>query len=127
MVDAVLDASALLAFLRGEPGSDRVAAVLDRACISSVNLAETYSKLIEYGKPLEAVIFHIRRLQIPIVSFDESQAEIAASFWKQSRAIGMSLGDRACLSLAMKLSVPALTTEQAWEKCELGARIVRIR
>lgn len=127
MVDAVLDASALLAFLRGEPGNDRVAAVLGKSCISSVNLAETYSKLIEYGKPLEAVIFHVRRLQIPVVEFDESQAEIAASFWKKSRTIGMSLGDRACLSLAMKLSVPALTTEQVWDKCDLGATIIKIR
>jgi len=73
------------------------------------------------------VIFHVKRLQIPVIAFDEVQAEIAASFWKKCRAVRMSLGDRACLSLAMKLSVPALTTEQAWDKCDLGAKIIRIR
>ena len=55
MADAVLDASALIAFLREEPGAEKVAKVLTRSCISGVNLAETLGKMVEYGKPLEAV------------------------------------------------------------------------
>jgi ribonuclease VapC len=55
VTEAVLDASALIAFLRNEPGGDLVAARLSRSCISAVNLAETISKLVEYGKPLDAV------------------------------------------------------------------------
>ena len=55
MAEAVLDASALLAFLRNEPGAEEVAAVLTLSCISAVNLAETISKMVEYGKPLDDV------------------------------------------------------------------------
>ena len=55
MTEAVLDASALIAFLRNEPGADEVAAVLTRCCISAVNLAETLGKMVEHGKPLGEV------------------------------------------------------------------------
>jgi ribonuclease VapC len=127
VAEAVLDASALIAFLRKEPGAEKVAAILTCSCISAVNLAETYGKLVEYGKPLDAVAHEVERLQIPVIPFDSEQAEIAASMWKKTRAVGMSLGDRACLSLAMKTGVPAFTTEGEWDKCSLGVRIVKIR
>jgi PIN domain nuclease of toxin-antitoxin system len=125
--EVVLDASALIAFLRNEPGADKVAAVLTQSCISAVNLAETFGKLVEYGKALEAVIYQVERLRIPVIPFDEEQARIAASLWKGTRAVGMSLGDRACLSLALKTSLPALTTENVWDKCGLDVGVVKIR
>jgi ribonuclease VapC len=127
VTSAVLDASALIAFLREEPGADRVGDVLTESCISAVNLAETYGKLVEYGKPLEAVAYQVERLQIPIIPFDAEQAQIAASLWNKTRSVGMSLGDRACLSLAMKTSLPAFTTEGEWQKCGLAVKIVKIR
>ena len=61
MAEAVLDASALVAFLRDEPGADKVAAVLAQSCMSAVNLAETISKMVEYGKPLDEVSYQIKR------------------------------------------------------------------
>jgi ribonuclease VapC len=127
VAEAVLDASALIAFLRREPGADKVAEVLARSCISAVNLAETLGKLVEHGKPLEATCYQVERLRVAVVPFDEEQARIAASLWKQTRKVGMSLGDRACLALALKASLPALTTEEKWTKCDLGVSIVRIR
>ncbi len=90
MAEAVLDASALIAFLRKEPGAEKVAAVLPRSCISAVNLAETLGKMIEYGKPLEETCYQVERLRIPVVPFDEEQARIAASMWKPTRGIGMA-------------------------------------
>lgn len=127
MAEFVLDASALIAFLREEPGAEKVEAVLTRSCISAVNLAETYGKMVEYGKPLEAVAYQVERLRIPVVLFDEEQARISASLWKASRAVGLSLGDRACLALALQTTLPALTTEREWEKCDLGVQVVKIR
>ncbi len=127
MTEAVLDASALLAFLRNEPGADKVAAVLSRSCISTVNLAETISKMVKYGKPLDAVAYQIERLRISVIPFDTEQAKLVASLWKATRAAGVSLGDRACLSLALKTSLPALTTERDWGKCGLAIEIVKIR
>ena len=127
MAEAILDASALIAFLRNEPGAAKVAKVLDKSCISAVNLAETCSKMIEYGKELEAVTFQIERLQIPVVPFDGEQAKNVASLWKRTRDVGMSLGDRACLALALKTSLPAFTTEREWSKCSLGVKVVKVR
>jgi len=58
---AVLDASALLAYLQGEPGAERVAEVLViGAAISSVNWAETLTKLAERGQDPEAVATQLR-------------------------------------------------------------------
>jgi PIN domain nuclease of toxin-antitoxin system len=101
----------------------KVSAVLTDACISTVNLAETPGKMTEYGKPLEAVAYQVGRLQIPVISFDDDQACLAASLLQSTRAIGLSLGDRACLALAVKTSLPALTTESAWAKANVGVRL----
>jgi ribonuclease VapC len=127
VAEAVLDASALIAFLRREPGAEKVADVLPRSCISAVNLAETLGKMVEHGKPLEATSYQVERLRIAVIPFDEEQARIAASLWKQTRSVGMSLGDRACISLALKTSLPAFTTEEAWGKSSLGIKLVKIR
>jgi PIN domain nuclease of toxin-antitoxin system len=127
VAEAVLDASALITFLRREKGADKVAGVLTRSCMSAVNLAETYAKLIEYGKPLEDVVYQVERLRIPVIPFDAELSQITASLWKPTRNAGLSLGDRACLALALKLSLPAFTAESAWEKCSVGVKIVEIR
>jgi ribonuclease VapC len=82
VAEAVLDASALLAFPRNEPGAAKVAAVLPLSCISAVNLAETISKMVEYGKPLDEVGYPIERLRIPAIPFDAVQAKIVTSLWK---------------------------------------------
>ncbi len=95
--------------------------------ISAVNLAETYSKMVEYGKPLDEVVYQVERLRIPVMPFDEEAAQIVASLWRQTRAVGMSLGDRACLALARQMSLPALTTEDEWLKCDVGVKVVKIR
>lgn len=127
MAEAVLDASALIAFIRREPGADKVAKILPQSCISAVNLAETLGKMVEHGKPLEETAYQIERLRIAVIPFDDQQARIAASFWKSTRQVGMSLGDRACLALALSASLPAFTAEEEWTKCDLGVEVVKIR
>ena len=127
MAEAVLDASALLAFLRNEPGAEEVAAVLKLSCISAVNLAETISKMVEYGKPLNDVAFQIERLRIPVIPFDAEHAKLVASLWKATRVVGLSLGDRACLALGLKTGLPVLTTERAWANIKIGVSVGVIR
>jgi ribonuclease VapC len=127
VAEAVLDASALIAFLRKEAGAEKVAEVLSRSCISSVNLAETLAKMVERGKRLEDVAYQIERLRIPVVAFDAEHAKIAASLWKSTRLAGLSLGDRACLALALQTGLPAFTTEAEWSKCDTGVKVVKIR
>jgi ribonuclease VapC len=127
MSEAVLDASALIAFLRKEKGAERVQETLASACISAVNVSETIAKLAEYGKSVEEISLHIDRLQIPVVPFDEEQARMAASLREPTRAVGLSLGDRACLALALQRGLPALTTETVWLGWDVGVKVVKIR
>jgi PIN domain nuclease of toxin-antitoxin system len=127
VAEAVLDASALLAFLQNEPGADQVEAVLTRSCISAVNLAEVLSKLVQYGKPLEAVTYQIERLRLPVIPFDAGDAKIVASLWPSTRASGLSLGDRACLSLGLRLALPVLTAERAWANLKIAVDVGIIR
>ena len=127
MTEVVLDASALLAFLRNEPGAEVVRPLLPRAALSAVNLAETYAKLVQYGQPLADTARLIARLRLRVVSFDVVQAQAAAALWHRTRAAGLSLGDRACLALALTLSVPAVTADAVWDNCEVGVRVVLIR
>ena len=127
MAEAVLDASALIAFLRDEPGADKVAEVLTRSCISAVNLAEVLSKMTEYSKPVDAVAYQIERLRIPVITFESEQAGIVASLWQATRAAGLSLGDRACLALGIYNQWPVMTTDRAWAKVDVGVKVEVIR
>jgi ribonuclease VapC len=51
MSDAVLDASALLALIFGEPGADKVADRIASCVLSTVNLSEVAAKMAERGTP----------------------------------------------------------------------------
>ncbi len=126
MPDAVLDASALLALLQDEPGSERVLATLPGALISAVNLSEVVAKLTETGMPA-ADIQRSLRLSIEVVPFDDELAVRAGLLRPVTRSAGLSLGDRACLALAASRSLPALTTDRAWKSVATGVEVVVIR
>jgi PIN domain nuclease of toxin-antitoxin system len=124
---AVLDASALLAFLRREPGCDRVAAVLGRAQISAVNLAEVVAKAIDRGGTLEAVADSLAPLPLRIAPFSSEDALISGSLRAATRSRGLSLGDRACLALGVKTGMPVLTTEGKWRDIGIDVNVEVIR
>jgi PIN domain nuclease of toxin-antitoxin system len=127
MTEAVLDASALTALVRGEPGAGRVAAVLTRACISAVSLAEAYGQLVGRGKAPVETVRQIARLRLHVVPFDEAQAAITASLCEPDRFAGLSLGERSCLALAIHLSLPVLTAQQSWPEHDLPIKVTRLR
>jgi len=110
----VLDASAVLALLKREPGAERVRAVLDRAILGAVNAAEVQSKLVDLGLSRHAAAARIRFLGCRIVAFSEDLAIEAGSLIEQTRSLGLSLGDRACLALARRERLPALTADRIW-------------
>jgi PIN domain nuclease of toxin-antitoxin system len=123
----VLDASALIALLRKEKGAAVVARHLEGAVVSAVNYSEVLKKTVETGGTIEAASAFIDGLQLRIVPFDHGQAAVAASLFPETRNKGLSFADRACLGLALELSLPALTTEGKWEECHTGVKVVRIR
>jgi len=124
MSKIVLDASALLALLNQEPGSQELTPELLRdATASTVNLAEVQTKLVREGlDPDEA--WELAHAPISeSESFTDEQAKIAGTLVRQTRPLGLSLGDRACLALAMSLGAPVYTTDKDWKKLKLGVLI----
>lgn len=127
VADVVLDASALLALLQHEPGHEKVAAVLDRSKVSAVNLAEAGSHLTNLGKPIAQARWALVNLNLHVVPFDDEQAMETARLRPLTRSLGLSLSDRACLALARLLRVPAMTTDRAWAKLNIGVQVRVIR
>lgn len=127
MSDFVLDASALLALLRAEPGANRVAEVLDRAVMSAVNLAEVATVLIRNGMPEADAISAVDGLGVEIASFDEVHSWSVGRLTLDRGARALSLGDRACLALAGSLDAPALTADRDWARLKLGVQVETIR
>lgn len=122
-----LDASALLALLHSEPGHEVIEQHLHQACISSVNWSETLQKVIAKGIQTDELREGLETLGLQIVSFTIEDAELTAHLWTQTRSIGLSLGDRACLALGLRLGVPVLTTDRVWSTLAIGVVINVIR
>ena len=133
MAVPVLDASALLAHLRDEPGADVVAAAIATgAAISTVNIAEVLSSEANRGTdPVRlAAELSSRGLldgALAVHPFTTADAIEAARLRPLTHAAGLSLGDRACLALAHRLDALALTADAAWARVELNIAITLIR
>jgi ribonuclease VapC len=123
----VLDASALLALLHAEPGATAVKEVVDRAAISSVNWSEVWQRSLARGVDLSGLRPGVEALGLEIVAFTTGDAERAADLSPQTRSLGLSLADRACLALASRLDRPALTADRSWLELDLSVEIQAIR
>jgi PIN domain nuclease of toxin-antitoxin system len=123
----ILDASALLALLNNETGSDLVRELLPDAIISTVNLAEVVTRLSLLGMPEEQIREVLTLLGLNIKSFDEEQAFRTGLLAAQTHSLGLSLGDRACLALASSTSATAVTSDRIWNDLDLGAKTQLLR
>lgn len=127
-VSCVLDASALLALLNDESGGQVVEPLLEEAAISSVNWSEVVQKSLARGADVEGLREDMEALGLHIVPFGAQDAESAAALWSKTRRAGLSLGDRVCLALALRFSLPVLTTDQAWsglKDLDISVRVIR--
>ncbi|CAN5530704.1 PIN domain-containing protein [soil metagenome] len=113
-MEYLLDASALLAWLNGERGAQHVEPILDRSAISTINLSEVLQKSINRGANVEGLRVDLEALGITFIPFEVQDAENAADMWIETRVLGLSLGDRACLATAGRLDIPAVTADGAW-------------
>ncbi len=114
MIVAVVDASALLALLLGEPGGDKVSAILDSSAVSAVNWSEIVAYYARDGASEQEIRQLIDPLPVERVPFGEPLSYIAGLLIPATRAAGLSFGDRACLALARQLGVKAMTTDRPW-------------
>ena len=110
----VLDASALLAMLLDEPGTERVKSVLDGAAMSAVNLAEIVSHYAKLGAARGDIEALLKPLPIMVIPADEALAYAAGMLRPVTLRFGLSLGDRCCLALARQLGAVAVTAERRW-------------
>ena len=127
MTSVVLDASALMALLRAEPGADAVAKSLGDAVISAVNFSEILKKTIERGGDSEPVAAFIRSLSVAIIPFDEQLAVTSAGLYPQTKEHGMSFADRACLALGIQRRAVVLTSERKMGLLKLPIKVTVIR
>jgi len=124
---AVLDASALLAYLQEEPGNDAVEEVLSESGISAVNWAEVLQKCVSRGVSIKGIREEVESLGLTIEPFTATQAETAGSIWRETMKQWLSLGDRACLAFGMDVGLPILTTDRVWNKLKIGLEIRVLR
>jgi PIN domain nuclease of toxin-antitoxin system len=123
----VLDASALLAYLQDEPGQEKVEAVLANAVMSSVNWAEVMQKSVAAGVDVEGMQQDVSALGLAILPFTADDADHAGRLWQQTRQHGLSLGDRACLTLGQILQAPVLTADRVWARLDLPVTVHLLR
>jgi PIN domain nuclease of toxin-antitoxin system len=127
MTKNILDASAVLAVLNGEPGAAVVLPLLAESALTAVNLAEVVTKLLEAGMTETAAMAAVRGLGIAeIVPFNDVLAWEAARLRLPTKSLGLSLGDRACLALAVQRKLPAVTADKEWAKLTF-CKVVVIR
>ena len=124
----VLDASAILAVIGAEPGAEKLTPdLLAHAVGSAVNLAEVQAKLVSRGWSSEQAWEDATSPVREVLTFDEAQARVAGDLVTETRHLGLSLGDRACLALGIALKVPVYTAEKAWKKLRVGVKVHVIR
>lgn len=123
MTSVVLDASALLAMLLGEPGAERVSAALDGALLGAVNLAEIVSHYAKLGASRDDIATLLAPLPVRVMPVDAGLSYDAGMLRPLTLKGGLSLGDRYCLALARREGIPAMTAERRWPNIASAARV----
>ena len=127
MSKVVLDASALLAVLRREPGREVVEPLLAGAAVSAVNYSEVIKKSVESGGQAQETRTLLRLMDLVVVPFDEAQAFQAGVLFGQTKVKGLSFADRACLGLGLLRMWPVMTTDRRFADVGLPMEIRVIR
>jgi PIN domain nuclease of toxin-antitoxin system len=127
MAEIVLDSSAVIAMLSGENGGVEVRPLIPRSLLSIVNLSEIAARLTQDGRSPQAVQAALDGFSWTISAFDKHQAMAAGLLRPATRRAGLSLGDRACLALALIHGLPVLTADRAWAKVDVGVEVRLIR
>jgi PIN domain nuclease of toxin-antitoxin system len=128
MAAVVLDASAVLAFLRAETGADAVLAHLGNAAISTVNLQEVIKELVLDGLAAETIRSILAGLHLDVLPHDEAAAFAAGVLVTRTKRYGRGLGDRTCLALGMTMAVPVVTADREWKNIQFdGLTLEHIR
>lgn len=124
---AVLDSSLVLAVLFDEPGGASVSDLCNGGLLSAVNLAEILTKLKQGGWDTDFAWDRVLDMGFEVCPYEAEQARLTSELIGQTRPYGLSLGDRACLALAIQRKATAYTTDKVWKSLSLGIEVNVIR
>jgi ribonuclease VapC len=121
----VVDASVVLAWLQDEPGADAAEPMLMEGVIGAANWSEVLQKARQHGAPTGIVGRLLASFGLAVVDVTAADAEVAADLWSQGSAL--SLADRLCLALGVRLGLPVATADAAWADVDDGPAVLVIR
>ena len=126
-MSVVFDSSAVLAVAFGENGAAVALRATRGAIMSAVNVTEVITRMIDEGASHSEALRSLQEINPAIRPFDESLAVEAGFLRAATRQYGLSLGDRACLALALRERIPVVTADRTWSQLDLGVDIQVIR
>ena len=123
----VFDSSALLTIAFQEDGADVAARYVHEGIMSAVNASEVVGKFVDLGFADDEARRALLAFGLTIRPFDEHCAMAAGLLRPATRKQGLSLGDRACLALAIRERVRVITADRAWARLDLSIDVQVIR
>ncbi len=120
----MVDASAVLAWLQDEPGSDDLESFLMEGVIGAANWSEVLQKARQHGIQPGAVARLLASFGLTVADVTAADGEQAASLWEPRTPL--SLADRLCLALALRLGEQVATTDGAWSRVPSGPKVIVI-
>lgn len=123
--EAVIDASVVLAWLQDEAGADEAEPLLMQGLIGAANWSEVLQKARQHGAPAEVVGRLLASFGLTVADVNAADAGLAADLWRQGSAL--SLADRLCLALGLRMQLPVATSDAAWTDVDSGPEVVLIR
>ena len=123
----VFDSSAVLAIAFDEEGSEVAVRRLGDGILSAVNASEVVARIVDLGASGEEARASLLGFGLEIRPFDAALAVAAGLLRTATRGQGLSLGDRACMALAIREQAPVVTADRAWAALDLGVEVELIR
>jgi PIN domain nuclease of toxin-antitoxin system len=120
----VVDASALLALYFGEPAAEAVGRIVAGSLVSSVNYSEVIGKALDRGEAFNATLRKLVAMDFIVIAHDEGLARRTGELQPVTKRLSLSLGDRACLALAERETLPAYTLDRSWTRLDLPIEVV---
>lgn len=127
VADWVLDASAVIAFLKGEPGADFVGQRIHAGVITAVNLSEVAAVWLALSQDAAGTEAVLMELPCDVASVGGELGVRAGLMISQTGSRGLSLGDRICLAYAERVGLPVLTADRPWAALDIGVDVRLIR
>jgi PIN domain nuclease of toxin-antitoxin system len=124
-MSVVVDASVVLAWLQDEAGADNAEPMLMEGLIGAANWSEVLQKSSQHGAPVAIVARLLVSFGLSVVEVTAPDAVVAAQLWRP--ASSLSLGDRLCMALGLRLGLPVATADLAWERVDGGPAVIVIR